>query len=155
MREDYSPQWFWKKLTGRVKRYSRFLLVTLLMVAIRLGLRWVQLPKLLHWLSVLPRSPVQNHQDFKELAYCTDRVLKVFPYNAKGNCLPRSLILYTMAPVFGLQVKFHCGVRKGGSGLDGHAWLTQNGEPILEFTQQRVGMIETFIYPESEYRQHG
>ena len=103
--------------------------------------------RLLSWLSMSPLSSAENFQALQEMAYCTDRVLAACPYNAKGNCLPRSLILYLLAPRFGFRVKFHCGVRKGVSGLDGHAWLTRNDETFLEFTQQRVGMIETFTYP--------
>ncbi|MDR4493832.1 MAG: lasso peptide biosynthesis B2 protein [Nitrospirales bacterium] len=124
--------------------------ITTLMVLIRLGLRWLQLPKLLHYLQYLQssrRSDSENFPEFQRVVYYTDRILRAFPYNEKGNCLPRSLMLYVLAPRYGYPVKFHCGVRKTETGLDGHAWLTLKGQPFWESSWGTVGMVETFSYP--------
>ena len=39
---------------------------------------------------------------FEDLVYYVDRWLQLFPYNAKGNCFPRSLALYWFATTIGL-----------------------------------------------------
>ena len=136
-----------KQGTILVKKCFRALHIMILMVFIRLGLRWLTLPKLLHLLQSSNFSASEDLLELQQVAYYADRLLKLFPYNAKGNCLPRSLILYVYAPRYGYRVKFHCGVRKSETGLDGHAWLTSNGQPFLESTRQIEGMVETFSYP--------
>ena len=117
------------------------------MILIPGGLRWAPLPKLLRWLSWIPLSKTEDLAGMEKMAGYTDSLLALFPYNKKGNCLPRSLILYALAPRYGFQVKFHCGVRKGEEGLEGHAWITREGQTFLEYTRQSIGMVETFIYP--------
>lgn len=121
--------------------------IVVLMVMIRIGLRIMPLSKLLPRLSGSQPSVGQSLDALRVMAYYIDRILKKFPYNKKGNCLPRSCILYWLAPRYGFSVKFHCGVRKGESGLDGHAWLTMNGQTFLEPTQHSHGMVETVSYP--------
>lgn len=117
------------------------------MVLIRLGLRWLQLPKLLQVLQSSQCSESEKLLEFQRVVFYTDRILQAFPYNEKGNCLPRSLMLYVLAPRYGYRVKFHCGVRKTETGLDGHAWLTVKGQPFCEPSRESVGMVETFTYP--------
>ena len=117
------------------------------MTIIRIGLRIIPLSKLLPWLTPLKRATDQKFDELQIMANFTDRILNMFPYHEKGNCLPRTCMLYWLAPQYGFPVKFHCGVRKGETGLDGHAWLTMNGQMFLEPTQQSLGLIETFSYP--------
>ena len=117
------------------------------MTVIRIGLRILPLSKLLPWLSPSKRSSKQGLDELKVMTYYTDRMLNMFPYHKKGNCLPRTCMLYRLALEYGFPVKFHCGVRKEDSGLSGHAWLTMNGQTFLESTQQSFGMLETFCYP--------
>ena len=131
---------FWKKLWN-------LSYIVFLMTIIRIGLRIIPLPKLLPWLRGSNQSGDQNLDALRTMAYYTDRILKKFPYNKKGNCLPRSCMLYWLAPRYGFSVKFHCGVRKGEAALDGHAWLSLNGQTFLEPTQHSYGMVETFSYP--------
>ena len=118
-----------------------------LMAIIRIGLRIIPLSKLLPWLSRSKQSTDQRLDELQIMTCFTDRLLTLFPYHEKGNCLPRTCILYWLAPRYGFSVKFHCGIRKGETGLDGHAWLTMNGQPFLESTQQSHHMVETFSYP--------
>ncbi len=131
-----------------IKKYGLAMYITMYMILIRLGLRWLQLPKLLHLLRSSTLAASENLLGIQQVSYYTDRLLKLFPYNAKGNCLPRSLILFVFAPRYGYRVKFHCGVRKCDAGLDGHAWLTRNGEPFLESHRQIMGMVKTFSFPQ-------
>lgn len=131
-----------------IKKYLLALQITVLMILIRMGLRWLPLPRLLQYLSTSRRTEPENFPRLQQAASYTDRILRLFPYNEKGNCLPRSLILYVMAARCGYHVKFHCGVRKSDNGLDGHAWLTVNGQPLLESTKQSEGMVETFSHPQ-------
>lgn len=131
-----------------IKQPLLALKITTIMILIRLGLRWLQLPRLLHFLQSSKALGAENLLEFQRVVYYTDRILKAFPYNEKGNCLPRSLMLYALAPRYGYRVKFHCGVRKAETGLDGHAWLTVNGKPFWEPSRENVGMVETFSYPQ-------
>ena len=119
-----------------------------LMTIVRIGLRIFPLSKLLHWLSCSQQSTDVRLDELKVLTSYTDRILQKFPYHGNGYCLPRACMLYWLAPRYGCSVRFHCGVRKGKTGLDGHAWLTMNGQAFLESTQQRLGMLETFSYPQ-------
>lgn len=130
-----------------IKKPLLALHIIALMIVIRLGLRWLQLPRLLHFLQPSHCAKSENLHEFQRVVYYTDRLLRAFPYNKKGNCLPRSLMLYVLAPRYGYPVKFHCGVRKTETGLDGHAWLTVKGQPFWESSREPVGMVETFSYP--------
>jgi hypothetical protein len=130
-----------------IQKLSLATRITILMIFIRFGLRWLPLPKLLSLLNPSQNSRAKNLQIIQRAASYTDLILRWFPYNTKGNCLPRSLILFVFANRYGYPVKFHCGIRRGETGLDGHAWLTFNGQVFLESTRQCMGMVETYSYP--------
>ncbi len=82
-----------------------------------------------------------------KMANYTDALLGIFPANPKGNCLPRSLILFRLARLQGFPVVFHCGVRRSEEGLDGHAWLTLFNKPFLEPSNQHEEMVKTVTFP--------
>ena len=119
----------------------------LLIIAVRLGLRIIPLPRLLRWLHPRTHGPSRYAANIEELAYYIDRWLDIFPYNVKGNCFPRALVLYRLARGHGIPVMFRCGVVKNRGGLEGHAWLTCVGEPFLERASQWKHFTVTFSFP--------
>src|SRR5262249_22725657 len=118
----------------------------LLVLRVRVMLRFLKLP---HLLSVLhPRTlRPQEEEQIEELLYYIDRWLQLFPYNAKGNCFPRSLSLYRIARSAGYPVSFHCGVRKERGALDGHAWLMLDNRAFHETSGYWQSFTVTFFYP--------
>jgi hypothetical protein len=80
-------------------------------------------------------------------AYYTDALLRRFGFLVRGNCLPRSLVLYYFATRFGFSVQFCCGVQRNGDALKGHAWLTRAGHPFLEDGNPENQFVITFSFP--------
>jgi hypothetical protein len=134
-------------MRGWIRKYWTIFSVGLLVLRVRLLLRFLSLP---HALGVLEpkveRSPYKG-VPLVDLIYYTDRWLLLFPYNAKGNCFPRSVTLYRCARQAGFPVRLHCGVRKSNGTLDGHAWLTLDGAPFHELSRQWQHFTVTFSYP--------
>lgn len=130
-----------------VNKYRAILLVAFQVTRIRLLLRLLSLPRVLD--RVHPRSvvPLSDETLIEDFIYYLERWLQLFPYNKKGNCFPRSLALYGFARRLGHPVLFHCGVRKEGGLLDGHAWLTLNGHAFYEPGQHWQRFTMTFSYP--------
>ena len=106
-----------------------------------------RLPLVLDRLNVRPMTGNPDEEAMGDLIYYVDRWLQLFPYNAKGNCFPRSLAIYWLARRQGYPVHFHCGVRKECSKLDGHAWLTLDRKPFHEGGQHWRLFTVTFSYP--------
>ncbi len=129
--------------------YSAVLRAAFTLLWVRLLLRWKCLPEVLQSLTPSKRYSRPLPLDLYDIAYYVDRWLSLFPYNAKGNCFPRSLVLYRFARLRGFPVCFHCGVRKMGNRLDGHAWLTLQGRPFHEPTLHWNSFAVTFTFPEA------
>lgn len=130
-----------------LRKYHLIARTGLLIIAIRVGLRTISLPRLLDLLDAKENRPTQIRPTLEDIAYYVDRWLDLFPYNKKGNCFPRALCLYRYARRHGVPVEFYCGVRKSGTSLDGHAWLVLSGEPFMEPTQQWKTFAVTFSFP--------
>ena len=131
----------------RVRAYWTFLRVGLVVLWVRLLLRLKSLPEVLDLLSSSSRTGEPDDAAMKKLSGYVDRWLRWFPYNSKGNCFPRSLVLYRFARQLGYPVMFHCGVRKEASSLDGHAWLTLESRAFHEPTKHWQYFTVTFSYP--------
>jgi hypothetical protein len=130
-----------------VKKYWTMFCVGTVVLWVRVLLRAKSLPFVLERLHTHAGTRQPDEARMDDLAYYVDRWLQVFPYNARGNCFPRSLSLYWFARRMGYPVCFHCGVRKEGSNLDGHAWLTLDREPFHELGQHWQSFTVTFSYP--------
>jgi len=105
------------------------------------------LPKDVGLLDPTPGVLKNDGVAIDDLAYLIDRWLLLFPYNRKGNCFPRSVALYWCARRLGVPVRLHCGVRKDGRKLDGHAWLMLHGNPFQELSCHWKQFTVTFSYP--------
>lgn len=136
------------------RKYWAILRVGLVLSWIRLLLRMKSLPLVLDCMNSRTTSGTPDAAVMEDLVYYVDRWLGMFPYNTKGNCFPRSLALYRFARRLGYGVMFHCGVRRESSGLDGHAWLTLDGQPFHESGPNWQRFTVTYSYP-SDPEDHG
>lgn len=134
-------------MTLWVRKYWMVLRAGLVVLWVRLLLRDNRLPQVLDRLSPCSKKGMPDAAAMRFLVYYVDRWLKLFPYNQRGNCFPRSLALYRFARQMGYPVVFHCGVRKDVSGLDGHAWLTLDSQAFHEPGTHWQGFTVTFFYP--------
>jgi hypothetical protein len=121
--------------------------VGLVVLWVRLLLRYKRLPRVLDRLSPRSGKGTPDAAVMKFLAYYLDCWLRLFPYNKRGNCFPRALALYRFARQRGYPVRFHCGVRREAAGLDGHAWVTLDSETFHEPGTHWQDFTVTFSYP--------
>jgi hypothetical protein len=129
-----------------IRKHWNIFRMGLLVLRVRVMMRFLALPRLLSILE--PRNlQLQQRGEIEDLLYYIDRWLQLFPYNVKGNCFPRSLSLYWIARRAGYPVSFHCGIRKEGGALDGHAWLVLDNRPFHEVGRNWQLFTMTFSYP--------
>lgn len=50
----------------------------------------------------------------------------------RASCLPRSIVLWALLRRMGIEGRLRFGVKRQGSGVDAHAWVEVNGEPVGE-----------------------
>jgi hypothetical protein len=136
-----------------VDKYQNILQAGLLVLWVRLRLHLASLPAVLAQLNSGSKIESQDEAQIKKMAYYIDRWLQLFPYNQKGNCFPRALALYRLARRQGYPVRFHCGVRKDESGLEGHAWLTLGSQAFHEPGTLWKDFTTTFSYPPDSMKQ--
>lgn len=134
-------------MNSLVRKYRTILHVGFVVLRIRLLLRFKTLPSMLEQFSPCLMTGEPDDTAMKNLTYYVDRWLRLFPYNRRGNCFPRSLALYRFARQQGYPVVFHCGVRKEAFGLDGHAWLTLHSHAFHEPGKHWQDFTVTFSYP--------
>lgn len=132
---------------AQVDKYWNVFQAGLLVLWVRLLLRLASLPVVLATLSSGSVMRTADEAGIRKLTYYVDQWLRLFPYNQKGNCFPRSLALYWLANRRGYPVRFHCGVRKDPSGLEGHAWLTLESQTFHEHGTFWRDFTVTFSYP--------
>jgi hypothetical protein len=130
-----------------VKKYWTVLRVGCVVLWIRLLLRLNSLPVILQQLHHQSATRDRDDVTMKALVGYVDRWLQLFPYNKRGNCFPRSLVIYRFARQLGYPVVFHCGVRKTASTLSGHAWLTMGPHTFYESGTQWQYFTVTFSFP--------
>jgi len=93
-----------------------------------------------------PPSPAVRRRTVRAVR----RLSRVLPRNAEGDCLLRSLTIYTKLRREGLPVVFRSGVRRTAEGIVGHAWVELDGVVLPELgepdnpTLYRVN----FTYPD-------
>ncbi|HUW94799.1 MAG TPA: lasso peptide biosynthesis B2 protein [Anaerolineae bacterium] len=136
------------RLRAEVRGWSDIVLLGC--VAVLAGL----LPSLLRCLSIsavmrMLTSPSSHcpsgPSDVERVVRLTDLVVKRVPLTRK-TCLVRSLVLYRLLREAGMPVQIHFGVRKVGSQLTGHSWLTCQDQPVSEPAVCN-GFTEIYTYP--------
>jgi Transglutaminase-like superfamily len=141
-----------RRLPARPGERALAVRVAVTVVAVKLGLRWVALPRLMRCLT--PRRPLRfvNPALLEPEIRYTNATLARLRHGGRRACLPRSLALYRLARRRGVAARLHCGVRRNGVGLIGHAWLTVDGVPLLP-SEETAEWIETYTYPPGRERQ--
>jgi acyl-CoA synthetase (NDP forming) len=122
-------------------------------IAIWLELTWAQRRDLLLALVWLPlfalrvrrtpaarllarmRSPAGLHTGRLADARATARAVDLAAGRLRATCLTRSLVLQRMLAARGITTDLRVGVRKGGQGLEAHAWLECDGVPVNDSAQ--------------------
>ena len=128
--------------------YRLLLRVLLVLVLVRVLLPCVRLKRLVRWVGRSHPSRLPHPVSLQTIAWYTDALLRRMPAGRLGNCLPRSLTLFYFATRAGLPVRFHCGVRRVGEALEGHAWLTLGDQLFLERGEPEGRYAVIFSYPE-------
>lgn len=63
-----------------------------------------------------------------------------------NSCLRICLSQKIIFAIFGFKVEMVCGVKKGKNNLlDGHAWITLNGSPLLSLGEEIDDFIKSFV----------
>jgi hypothetical protein len=101
--------------------------------------------------ALLTRAPRQRSPSDGEVE-CLDRLIELAPRVAhplvRTGCLTRGVTLYWFLRRAGLDVKLTFGVDPDGAdSIDGHCWLTLQGEPFLEDSDPRTRFIEIYRMP--------
>jgi hypothetical protein len=127
----------------KIRNLALLVRVALLLATIRRLLPRTPLPALLQRLT--PRRITADPDSVEIGVRYADALLRRMPIGERGDCLPRSLVIYHLGRRAGVPVQLHCGVRRAGTGLDGHAWCTA-GDAVLAGARAD-GFEETYRYP--------
>ena len=147
-RLDFSPRVVTLIGMSIVRKYRLIAGTGLVVMAIRLALRMVSLPRLLNWLTSKAAAEGHDRIVMEDVAYYVERWLALAPYNPKGNCFPRALTLYWFARRAGFPVQFLCGVMKLNANLEGHAWLMLDGRAFFEPSPHWRSFTVTVSFPQ-------
>lgn len=147
-----NPKQAWPKT---LKEIGLLMRVLGLLTALRLLLPRVKLQSLLRWLTPSQIAPIADPGTLEKTVQYTDALLWRLSFPLRGPCLPRSLTLYYFATRCGFPVHVHCGVRRMGAALQGHAWLSLHGKPFLEADIPDCIYAVTFSFPGPENSEAG
>ena len=132
-----------------------FGLITLLPALVK----YLSIPTLLKTLTPGGNKSGKNLDvDFliEKIVKYTDYILRFNWLAYKNTCLKRSLVLYHFLRKYGIEVQICLGVKKGESMdevdsekiLQGHAWLTYDGNIFLEKNSLTAHTFKTtFCFP--------
>ena len=121
--------------------------ILLLRHRVTILLRDVPLDICLRSLSKQPwgyRSLHNRDKDLDRIFRLTDWLLKRQRFTCT-TCFRRALVRYTMINQLNLNTVFMMGVKPDSDDVEGHAWVTLNGNPLME--DEYPNYIPTFIYP--------
>ncbi len=107
------------------------------------------LPSALKIVAGKPRQTQASLDAPQKLARAIDLLLNTNVFVFKPNCWKRSAILHRYLALNGIATRIVFGVRPDvAGGIDGHAWLEADGEPILETATPNYKI--TYTFPSSE-----
>ena len=116
-----------------------------------LAVKALPLPRALSLLSTRTRPGAQtpNAATKKRLADAIDLLLKADLLILKPICWKRAAVLHRYLALNGITTRIQFGMRREADGsISGHAWLEENGSPILELTPPNYAV--TYSFPSSE-----
>jgi hypothetical protein len=113
-------------------------------------LRWYSLPGLLQRLTQ-GRDRQTHHQpmELETMVALVTQLCHLRPFRGSffpRACLRQALALYYVLTRMGYPVTIHFGVAKAGEALDGHSWVTIQGQPVAERLQPKRWQI-VYSYP--------
>ena len=116
-------------------------------VTFSLMMRVLPLPRVLRLIT--PRHRRSSARDQTELpaklAWSVDTLLKTNFLSLTPTCWKRAAILYRYLAINGIETRIMFGVRRDEDGaLAGHAWLEDNGRPLLEATKPDYRVTYSF-----------
>jgi hypothetical protein len=98
-------------------------------------LRLFSLRAILEYFGRKPVNPPRSSHDLHDAVAVIARVChlgmfrtRVFP----RACLRQSMVLYCVLNRLGYPVRIHFGVRRGSARLEGHSWITLDGQLLAE-----------------------
>ena len=106
---------------------------------------------LLQSLTSAPPRPRRDPRERYHLVRATVYLSRLRPYNPRGDCLVRSLAIYSELSRDGWPVSFVSGIRREAGGVVGHAWVELDGFVLPELGEpaNRSVYIVNFTYPVS------
>jgi hypothetical protein len=116
-------------------------IVSLLLKAVKI--RWI-----VAWLT--PRKDGcwwKGKISDERISEYVDSILALGIWGVKSSCLNRSLLLYYFLHKIGVTVNINFGVRKIDHGIEGHGWLSLDGEPYLEKNEIWETFSPIYSYP--------
>ena len=124
--------------------------VVAVVASLRLLVSIVTLRRILDWLTPHSHYFVADERSFPKVVRYTDALVRRLPSWAGSRCLLRSLALYYFATRYGFAVKLHCGIRRAGDALEGHAWLSLHGKAFYEKGLPDLTYAITFTFPPAQ-----
>ena len=98
-------------------------------------LRLFSLPAILEHFGRKPVKAYQGSLDLHDAVAVIARVCHVGMFRTRvfpRACLRRSMVLYCLLNRLGYPVRIHLGVRRGRARLEGHSWITLDGQFLAE-----------------------
>lgn len=111
------------------------------------------LPQTLQRLDTQPLPTRPDLRDALSVTHLADAVVALDRRSVMGRCLRRSLVRFHLLRRLGLPVTIHVGVRPNSTpdtALVGHAWLTLDGYPWEEFSDDHGHFVVMFRYPHDQ-----
>ena len=108
--------------------------------------RWYSLPRALEIVAGRQSNGRHTPANREDLARAIDLLLSVDVLMFKPICWKRAAVLHRYLSRTGTPTRIIFGVRNEVDGkFDGHAWLEQDGQPILERTPPNY--VVTYSFP--------
>ena len=126
-----------------------FIRILFFACTVSLLLKFIKIQTLLSWLTPRKNSSKKGVVSPERIAQYVDSILALQILGLRPNCLNRSLILYRFLHKIGVMVKINFGIRKTDNDIEGHGWLTLNGETYLENNDSSEIFCLIYSYPDS------
>lgn len=102
-------------------------------VLIWVVLPFVKFPRLLNWIESRQRHAALPEAELQQWVDTVVKVAQLRYFVIRSNCLKKSLLMYYFLLRFGVKnATIHIGVCKTNVKLEGHAWLTVDGNVFLD-----------------------
>ena len=130
------------KKPGDIKLFVK---VFFSLLALKILLETVKLPRLLRLLEPKKRVEVNNTKIEHITKFSNFILYNIF--RSSKPCMLRSLMLFRYLRLRGMDIKISFGVKDGGNVLKGHAWLIHKETYFLEHDDPSREYKVVFVYP--------